>query len=57
MVFKAGLILGHHPTIWKQAMVMVIPKPGKANYTCMKAHHPISLLKTMRKLLEKIIAK
>ena len=56
-VFEACLILGHHPTIWKQATVMVIPKPSKTDYTHVKAHCPISLLETMSKLLEKIIAK
>ena len=56
-VFEACLTLGHHPAIWKQATVTVIPKPGKTDYTHAKAHPPISLLKTMSKLLEKIVAK
>ena len=56
-VYNACLSLGHHPAIWKQAMVTVIPKPDKPDYTRAKAHHPISLLETMSKLLEKIIAK
>ena len=57
VVFEACLVLGHHPAIWKQATVTVIPKPGKTNYTRAKDHRPISLLETMSKLLEKIIAK
>ena len=56
-VFEACLVLGHHLAIWKQATVTVIPKPGKTDYTHAKAHCPISLLETMSKLLEKIIAK
>ena len=43
-VFEACLALGHHPAIWKQAMVTVIPKPGKTGYICTKAHCPISML-------------
>jgi len=28
-VFEAYLILGHHPTRWKEAVVVVIPKLDK----------------------------
>ena len=44
-------------TVWKEAKVVVIPKPDKADYSAPKAHRPISLLETMSKLLEKAIAK
>lgn len=37
--------------------MVVIPKPGKSNYSVPKAHRPILLLKTMSKLLEKAVAK
>jgi hypothetical protein len=36
---------------------VVIPKPDKPDYSLPKAHRPISLLKTMSKLLEKAVAK
>ena len=36
---------------------MVIPKPDKPDYSYAKAHCPISLLKTMSKLMEKAVAK
>jgi hypothetical protein len=36
--------------------VVVIPKPGKTNYTTAKSYHPISLLECTGKVLEKIIA-
>jgi retron-type reverse transcriptase len=42
---------------WKEAVVVVIPKPGKTDYSVAKAHRPISLLETMSKLLEKAVAK
>jgi hypothetical protein len=57
LVYNACLTLGHHPPRWKEAKVMAIPKPDKADYSLPKAHHPISLLETMSKLLEKAVAK
>jgi hypothetical protein len=56
-VFNVCLILGHHPTRWKEAKVVAIPKPDKPDYSLPKAHRPISLLETMSKLLEKAVAK
>jgi hypothetical protein len=56
-VYNACLILGHHPPQWKEAKVVAIPKPDKADYSLPKAHRPISLLETMSKLLEKAVAK
>jgi hypothetical protein len=56
-VFNACISVGHHPRRWKQAIVAVIPKPDKPDYTLAKAHRPISLLENMSKLLEKAVAK
>lgn len=55
-VFNTCITLGYHPHTWKSAVVVVIPKPDKPDYTLLKAHSPISLLETMSKLLEKVIA-
>jgi len=41
---------------WKEAKIIVIPKPEKLDYTIPKAWRPISLLQTFSKGLEKIIA-
>jgi hypothetical protein len=57
LIFNRCLELGVHPTHWKHAVVVVIPKPGKMDYSYAKAHRPISLLECMSKLLEKIVAK
>jgi hypothetical protein len=54
-VYNACITLGHHPTVWKNAVVVVIPKPDRPNYTQAKAHRPILLLETMSKLLEKVV--
>ena len=56
-IYNACVSLGHHPGRWKEAMVVVIPKPDKPDYSVAKAHRPISLLETLSKLLEKAIAK
>ena len=56
-VYNACIALGHHPSRWKEATVVVIPKPDKPDYSVAKAHRPISLLETLSKLLEKAVAK
>jgi hypothetical protein len=56
-VFNACFLLGHHLACWKEAKVVAIPKPDKPDYSLPKAHWPISLLETMSKLLEKVVAK
>jgi hypothetical protein len=57
IIYNACFYLGHHPARWREAKVVVIPKPDKPDYSLPKAHHPISLLETMSKLLEKAVAK
>jgi Reverse transcriptase (RNA-dependent DNA polymerase)/Endonuclease-reverse transcriptase len=56
-LLQACLLAGHHPSIWKEAVVCVIPKPNRADYTLAKNFRPISLLECMGKLLEKVVAK
>jgi hypothetical protein len=56
-IYNACFLLGHHLAWWREAKVVVIPKPDKPDYSLPKAHHPISLLETMSKLLEKAVAK
>ena len=55
-IFTACVRLAHHPACWKEAKVVVIPKPNKPGYSFAKVHQPISLLKTMSKLMEKVVA-
>jgi len=54
-IFNAAISLGHH--LWNEAVVVVLPKPYKPDYSLPKAYRPISLLECCGKLLEKIIAK
>ncbi len=56
-LFNGCLAHAFHPSLWKHAMVQVIPKLGKSDYFAPKSYHPISLLDCLGKLLEKAIAK
>jgi hypothetical protein len=56
-LLEACLKAGHHPRLWKEAVVCVIPKPKRSDYTLAKNFRPISLLECLGKLLEKVVAK
>jgi Reverse transcriptase (RNA-dependent DNA polymerase) len=56
-LFEACLTAGHHPKLWKEAVVCVIPKLNCADYTFAKNFCPISLLECLGKLLEKVVAR
>jgi len=43
------------PTILKRILTMVIPKPGKADYSVPKAYRMISLLLTLSKTMEHVV--
>jgi hypothetical protein len=48
--------MGRHPLVWKRASSEVIPKPGKDDYTQLKAYRSISLLSGMGKVVKKAVA-
>ena len=52
-LFNACITAGFHPTTWHKAIVMVIPKPNRADYSLPKNYRPIALLECLGKLLEK----
>ena len=56
-IFTASINLGHYLQRWKTAMIVVLRKPGKPDYSALGAYRPISLLNTLGKLLEAVIAK
>ena len=56
-LLEACLRASHHPRLWKEAIVSIIPKPKRADYTIAKNFRPISLLECLGKLLEKVVAK
>ena len=47
---------GYHPTPWRQAVVILVPKP-KPDKSSPRSHHPISLLECPGKILEKLFAR
>jgi hypothetical protein len=55
-LYQASIRLQHLPTSWAEAKIVVIQKPDKPDYTIPKAYCPISLLRTLSKGLEKVVA-
>ena len=55
-LFNACLQQGYCPVHFKEAVTVVLRKPGKDDYTQPKAYRPIALLNTLGKALEAIIA-
>ena len=53
---RACIRLGHHPKLWKTAKGVVIPKPGKPDYSKVQAYRVISLLDVVRKLIDRTAA-
>jgi hypothetical protein len=56
-IFTAYVDLGHHPKQWRSAKIIVLRKPGKPDYSLPGAYRPISLLNTLGKLLEAVVAR
>jgi ribonuclease HI len=56
-IFTASITLGYHPKRWRRARIVVLRKPGKPDYATPGAYRPISLLNTLGKLLEAVIAR
>jgi hypothetical protein len=54
--FQASMRLAYVPRSWKVATIVVLRKPNKPDYTKAKAYRPISLLRTIAKALEAIVA-
>src|SRR5437660_1917308 len=50
------LALGYHPSSLKRANCIVLPQPGKADYSSPASFRIIVLLETVSKILERIIA-
>jgi ribonuclease HI len=55
-LFRASLEEGELPTQWRHAKIIPLKKPDKDNYTIAKAWRPISLLSTLGKVLESVVA-
>ncbi|KAM3560256.1 hypothetical protein ARSEF4850_003736 [Beauveria asiatica] len=55
-LFQASLDEGVLPDQWRHAKIIPLKKPGKENYAVAKTWRPISLLSTLGKILEAVIA-
>ena len=55
--FSSLLEHGYHPTSWRLATGVILPKPNKPDYSVPKAYRVISLLPCLGKISERIIAK
>jgi hypothetical protein len=55
-LFQTSLDEGELPTQWRNAKIIPLKKPNKGDYTAGKAWRPISLLSTLGKALEAVIA-
>ncbi|KAB5591040.1 RNA-directed DNA polymerase from transposon BS [Ceratobasidium theobromae] len=55
-LYNAMLLYEYHPTCLKNTLIAPIPKPNKFDFASPKAYRPISLLETLSKLFEKIMA-
>lgn len=56
-LFTACIQKKYHPVAFKESTTVVIRKPQQASYNVPKSYRPIALLNTIRKVLEKIIAR
>lgn len=56
-LIQACVHLSYHPRVFKAANTIALKTPGKADYTVPKAYRSISLLNTMGKILETVMAK
>ncbi|KAI3045365.1 hypothetical protein CBS147353_11800 [Aspergillus niger] len=54
---QAAKPMKHPEKMWKRAKIIVLRKPGKPNDTIPGAYRPISLLNTLGKILEAVIAR
>jgi exonuclease III len=55
-IFQRSLEEGKLPEQWRHAKIIPLKKPDKEDYTIAKAWRPISLLSTLGKILESVVA-
>jgi ribonuclease HI len=55
-IFKVCFRIGYYPKQWREAVTLILRKPGRPDYAAPNAYRPIALLCTMGKILEAIIA-
>jgi ribonuclease HI len=56
-MYEGCLTLGHYPRAFKEAEVVMIPKPGRRDLSTPRAWRPISLLSCIGKGLERLVSR
>ena len=56
LLFQTSLDRGDLPNQWRNAKIIPLKKPNKGDYTKARAQRPISLLSTLGKVLESVVA-
>ncbi len=56
VLFQTSLREGVLPSQWRTAKIIPLKKPDKNDYSVAKAWRPISLLSTLGKILEAVVA-
>ena len=56
-IFNAYIRLGYYPEAFRASHTIILRKLGKKHYTVAAAYRPITLLNTLGKILEGVIAK
>ena len=55
-IYNAVFTLKTYYAPWRESITVILRKPGKPNYTVLKAYRPIALLNTMAKILSALVA-
>src|SRR5882724_10244813 len=55
-LYRATFKLDAYPAGWRDSVMVVLKKPGKADYTVPNAHRPVALLNTIAKVLSACMA-
>ena len=55
-IIRAHIRPGVHPECWKLARGVIIPKPGKDDYSAAKSYRCIPLLNCLGKMVQKVAA-
>jgi hypothetical protein len=54
-LYAATIELHYTPTLWRKSEIVFIPKPGKTDYSSLRAFRPISLMSFLLKTLERLV--
>jgi len=56
LLYRVTFKLSVYPTGWRDSVMVVLRKPGKADYTVLNTHQPVALLNTIAKVLSACMA-